>query len=65
MNIDRLEEFRNNFFQVLEDERLQKERELKRSQKNCLHKYTKLTPYDTNFSIVSCEKCKHNKFTRI
>ena len=64
MNIDRLEEFRNNFFQLLEDERIQKERELKRKQKLCLHKYTIIVPYNADFSIVTCERCKHNKFSK-
>ena len=62
MYSDPLEDFRNNFFQKLESERKQKEIELKRVQKNCFHKYTKTTPYNENYSIASCERCKHNKF---
>jgi hypothetical protein len=62
MYSDPLEDFRNNFFQKLESEKRQKEIELKRKQKNCLHKYTRTTPYNDIYSIVSCERCKHNKF---
>ena len=62
MYSDPLEDFRNNFFQKLEDEKIQKEIELKRKQKNCLHKYTRITPYNDIYSIVSCERCKHAKF---
>lgn len=58
-----VDEFRNNFFKQLEEERVKKDYILKRLQKNCLHKYTKITKYNTKFSIASCEKCKHNKFT--
>jgi hypothetical protein len=58
MESDPLEQFRNNFFQKLEDERIKN----KRIQKKCLHKYTKITPYNSQFSIASCEKCKHNKY---
>jgi hypothetical protein len=62
MYSDPLEDFRNNFFQKLESEKKQKEIELKRVQKNCLHKYTRITPYNEHYSIASCERCKHNKF---
>ena len=65
MNIDRLEEFRNNFFQLLEDERIQKERELKRKQKNCFHKYTKTIPYNSVLLLGVCEKCTHAKLVSI
>ena len=64
MNIDRLEEFRNNFFKKLEEDRIQKEQELKRVQKNCFHKYTIITPYSSSYSIASCERCKHAKFVK-
>jgi hypothetical protein len=64
MNIDRLEEFRNNFFKKVEEDKIQKEQELKRKQKMCFHKYTIITPYTTEFSIVSCERCKHVKFVK-
>lgn len=62
MYSDPLEDFRNNFFKKLEDEKIQKEIELKRVQKNCMHKYTKSISYNNEFSIAMCEKCKHNKF---
>ena len=62
--MDPLEEFRINFFKKVEDDRIQKERELKRVQKNCLHKYTRFTPYNDIFSIASCERCKHAKFVK-
>jgi len=62
--MDPLEEFRNNFFKKVEDDRIQKLRELKRVQKNCAHKYTRIVPYNDSFSIASCERCKHAKFVK-
>ena len=64
MNIDRLEEFRNNFFKKVEEDKIQKEIALKRVQKNCFHKYTIITPYSSSYSIASCERCKHAKFVK-
>ena len=61
---DQLEDFRNNFFKKVEEDKIQKERELKRKQKLCLHKYTIIIPYNTEFSIASCEICKHNRFSK-
>jgi hypothetical protein len=65
MNIDKLEEFRNNFFKKVEEDKIQKEIALKRVQKNCFHKYTIITPYTSEFSIVSCRLCKHSRFLKM
>ena len=64
MNIDKLEEFRTNFFKMLEDEKIQKAKELKKKQKSCFHKYSRITPYSTNYSIATCERCSHSKFVK-
>jgi len=64
MNIDKLEEFRNNFFKIVEEKRVKEEQELKRKQKMCFHKYTITTPFTSDFSIISCRVCKHNRFSK-
>ena len=51
MNIDRLEEFRNNFLKQLEDEKQEKERLLKFKQRNCWHLYVLIN------STKICKKC--------
>jgi hypothetical protein len=61
---DHLEEFRNKFYKMLEDEKIEKEREMKRKQKNCFHKYTKTIPYNTALVIRVCEKCSHAKLVK-
>jgi hypothetical protein len=61
---DPLEDFRNKFYKKVEDEKLQKERELKRIQKNCFHKYSKFVQYNENLTIAVCELCSHAKFTK-
>jgi hypothetical protein len=38
--MDPLEEFRNNFFKMVEEKRIKDEYQLKRVQKNCFHRYT-------------------------
>lgn len=62
---DPLEDFRNNFFKMLEDEKLEKEKELKRKQKICFHKYTRFVNYNEKNRIAVCEKCNHAKWCRI
>jgi hypothetical protein len=64
MNIDKLEEFRNNFFKMVEEKKIKDEYELKRVRKNCFHKYNIVTPYSSAYSIASCERCKHAKFVK-
>lgn len=59
---DPLEDFRNTFYKKVKDEKLEKERELKRKQKNCFHKYTKFVPYNSNM-IAVCERCSHAKWS--
>ena len=61
---DPIDDFRNNFFNKLESEKKQKEIELKRVQKNCMHKYTKFISYNKEFNIAVCEKCNHAKFAK-
>ena len=58
---DPIEDFRNKFYKAVEDEKIQKEQELKRKQKNCFHKYTKFVPYNQN-TIAVCEQCSHAKW---
>jgi len=65
MNTDPIEDFRNNFYKKVEDEKRQKEYELKRKQKNCFHKYTRFVPYNQSLSIAVCEQCNHAKFLKI
>lgn len=59
---DPLEQFRNNFFNKVENEKLQKERELKLQQKHCWHKYTRFVQYNEKIKIAICEKCNHAKW---
>ena len=61
MYSDPLEDFRNKFYKMLEDEKIEKERELKRKQKNCFHKYTKTVPYSSDLVLGICKKCSHTK----
>ena len=61
MYSDPLEDFRSNFYKMLEDEKIEKERELKRKQKNCFHKYTKTIPYNSVLLLGVCKKCSHTK----
>lgn len=63
MYSDPLEDFRNNFYKKVEDEKRKKEAELKRVQKNCFHKYTKFIPYH-NLLVAICELCSHAKFVK-
>ena len=65
MNVDKLEEFRNNFFKMVEEKRIKDEYQLKRVQKNCFHRYTTAIPYNTEYSIASCGLCKHAKFVKM
>lgn len=65
MYSDPLEDFRNNFYKMLENERIEKERILKRKQKNCLHSYSKMLQYNSVLNLVVCEKCAHAKFVKI
>ena len=51
MNIDKLEEFRNNFFKVLEEEKIEKERLLKQKQRSCWHVFVLVN------SVKICKKC--------
>jgi len=51
MNVDTLEEFRNNFFKVLEKEKQEKERLLKQKQKSCWHVFVLVQ------SMKICKKC--------
>ena len=61
---DPLEEFRNNFFKKVRDERQKHENEIKRKQKNCLHKYSRFVSYNATLTIAICETCNHAKFTK-
>ena len=61
---DPIEEFRNNFFKKVEDDRIKKERELKRIQKNCFHKYSKFVQYNDTLNLAVCELCSHAKFVK-
>jgi hypothetical protein len=61
---DPIDDFRNNFYKKLDEEKKQKERELKHKQKNCWHKYTRFFKYNDNYSITVCEVCNHAKFTK-
>uniref|UniRef100_A0A6C0D6W8 Uncharacterized protein n=1 Tax=viral metagenome TaxID=1070528 RepID=A0A6C0D6W8_9ZZZZ len=61
---DPIDDFRNNFYKKLEEEKKQKEIELKRVQKNCMHKYTIIVPYNNDYSIASCVRCNHAKFAK-
>ena len=61
---DPLEDFRNNFFQKVENDKRQKEVELKRKQKNCFHKYTRFVPYNQNLTLAVCDICSHVKFVK-
>lgn len=65
MYSDPLEEFRTNFYKMIEDERIEKERQTKKKQKNCFHKYSKTLPYNSVLTIALCEKCAHAKFIKI
>lgn len=65
MYSDPLEDFRSNFYKMIEDEKIEKERELKRKQKNCFHKYTKTIPYNSVLLLGVCEKCTHAKLVSI
>jgi hypothetical protein len=51
MNVDKLEEFRNNFFKKLKEEKEEKDRLLKQKQRNCWHIYVLVQ------SIKICKKC--------
>ena len=62
---DPLEEFRNNFFKKVRDEKQRHENEIKRKQKNCFHKYSRFVPYNEKLTIVVCELCNHAKFHKI
>ena len=64
MYTDKLEEFRNNFFKMLEDEKRQKEKEIKLKQKSCFHKYSRFIPYNNTVTLVVCERCNHTKFAK-
>ena len=61
---DPIDDFRNNFYKKLDEEKKQKERELNYKQKNCWHRYTHFFKYNDNYSITVCEVCKHAKFTK-
>jgi len=61
---DKLEEFRNNFFKILEDEKVQKNKEIKLQQKSCFHKYSQIIFYSKTHSIATCERCKYSKFVK-
>jgi hypothetical protein len=61
---DPLEDFRNNFYKNLEDEKIKKEKTLKLKQKYCFHKYSRFIPYNENFTLASCERCNHAKFVK-
>ena len=61
MYSDPLEDFRTNFYKMIEDEKIEKQKELKRKQKNCFHKYTKTIPYSSVLVLGVCKKCSHAK----
>jgi len=62
---DPIEDFRNKFYKKVEDDRLQKEHQLKRVQKNCFHKYTKFIQYNDKLNLAVRERCNHAKFTKV
>ena len=51
MNIDKLEEFRKNFFDTLEKEKQEKHRLLKQKQRSCWHVFVLVN------SVKICKKC--------
>jgi hypothetical protein len=59
-----VDEFRNNFYKVVADEKRKKEAELKRKQKQCFHKYSRFIPYH-ELLVAVCESCGHAKFVKV
>ena len=59
---DPLEDFRNKFYKKVEDEKKQKDNELKFKQKHCWHKYTRFIKYNEKLTIVVCQNCNHSMF---
>ena len=51
MNVDKLEEFRNNFFKKLKEEKEEKDRLLKQKQKSCWHVFVLVQ------TMKICKKC--------
>lgn len=62
LRTDPIEDFRNTFYKNVENEKLQKDQELKLKQKNCWHKYTKFLQYNEKYTIGVCERCNHAKW---
>lgn len=54
MIIDEIEKFRNDFFNKIEQEKLEQQRQLIRKQKNCFHTFKALNTF-----VKQCTKCQY------
>lgn len=56
MIIDEIEKFRNDFFNKVEQEKLEQQRQLIRKQKNCFHTFKGINAF-----VKQCTKCNYTR----
>ncbi len=60
MNVNEVDQFRNNFFDKLIREEQEKVAALERKQANCAHKYDGLGRPEGGYQSRKCSKCGHH-----
>lgn len=56
MIIDEIEKFRNDFFNKVEQEKLEQQRQFIRKQKNCFHTFKAINTF-----VKQCTKCNYTR----
>jgi hypothetical protein len=66
MNINKIDKFRNDFFDKVIKDAKDKERVEKLAQKNCFHKYSVMGPIThAGYQERTCPKCRHSTIKSI